>query len=249
MANATEINRAYYGRLAAGRENYWNLMPAPRMRIRSVVDAVREARPTAQRICDFGCGNGGLLSAICAHFPSAVLYGIDLSTEQIEQNVKAYPSMRWADTDLVAADFRYPFGTRCDVAISSEVIEHLDKPQRYLENIRSSLASGGFLVLTTQSGPVHATERFVGHVRHWEAAEMADLLKAAGFHGITVGNCGFPFHDLSKWAANVRPSVTIDRFGEREWGVAERFVAACLRFLFRFNSTTRGYQLVACGVA
>jgi trans-aconitate methyltransferase len=249
MANATEINRAYYGRLAAGRENYWNLMPAPRMRIRCVVDAVRSNTRDVRRICDFGCGNGALLAALVAEFPRAALHGIDLSKEQIDQNVVAYPSMEWADADLVAGDYRYPFDAGCDVAVSSEVIEHLDRPGRYLENIRSSLASDGILVLTTQSGPVHATEKFVGHVRHWEAEDMAKLLASVGFRDVTVRNCGFPFHDFSKWVANLRPELTIDRFGERDWGIAERATAALLRLLFRFNSGTRGYQLVACAAA
>jgi len=102
------------------------------------------------------------------------------------------------------------------------------------------------LVLTTQSGPVHETEKIVGHVRHWTPHEMTAELATAGFRDIRTANCGFPFHDLSKWAANLRPGLTISRFGESEWGAAERATAAVLRILFRLNSERRGYQLIAC---
>jgi len=44
----------------------------------------------------------------------------------------------------------------------------------------------------------------------------------------------------------VRPEQTIRRFGQAEWGSVERLTAAVLRLLFRLNSSTKGYQLVAC---
>jgi len=86
MDNATEINRAYYDRLTAGRESYWKLMPAPRMRIERVVEAIRAAKPAVRHLCDFGCGNGDLLAALAHRFPNAKLYGIDLAAEQIRAN-------------------------------------------------------------------------------------------------------------------------------------------------------------------
>jgi len=245
MTNATELNRAYYGQLNAGRENYWALMPAPRMRIDAVVAAIEAGRPDARDICDFGCGNGALLEELAGRFPGARLHGIDLSDEQIRENAARLPGLSFAPGDLTAPAFAYPFDGGCDVAVSSEVIEHLDRPLEYLGNIRSSLADGGLLVLTTQSGPVHATERFVGHVRHWEPDAMRAALADAGFRDAAVRNCGFPFHDLSKWAANLRPNLTVQRFGGEEWGPVERGIAAALRLLFRFNSGARGRQLVA----
>jgi SAM-dependent methyltransferase len=245
MSRALEINREYYGTLSAGRENYWKLMPAPRMRIERVLSAIRLVKPSPSACCDFGCGNGALLAAVRERFPHASSYGIDLSAAQIAENAEAQVWGQWACADLTADEFRYPFAEPCEVAISSEVIEHVDRPEAYLRNILAGLRPGGLLVLTTQSGPVHSTERLVGHVRHWEPAEMESLLEAAGFQSAVVTNCGFPFHDLSKWAANVRPSLTVRRFGEREWGPAERAVAGVLRTLFRFNSMRRGYQLVA----
>lgn len=245
MSNATDYNRAYYGELTAGRENYWRLMPAPRMRIAHIASVMEKSLPMASSVCDFGCGNGGLLREISHRFPRATLCGLDLSEEQILENRKTMPGLSWAQRDLAANDYQYPFGTPCDIAVSSEVIEHLDQPAQYLRNVRSSLKDGGLLVLTTQSGPVHETERHVGHIRHWQPEEMRELLLAAGFRDARVYNCGWPFHDWSKRAANWRPDQTIRRFGQADWGAFERLTAAALRVLFRFNSRASGYQLVA----
>ena len=182
---------------------------------------------------------------IAIRFPHARLHGLDLSQDQIEENRKSLPAFSWSQQDLTASDYLYPFGEPCEAALSSEVIEHLDQPDQYLRNIHASLRPGGLLVRTTQSGPVHDTERHVGHVRHWEAGEMSSLLQAAGFNHPEVYNCGWPFHDWSKRAANLRPDETIRRFGQTEWGAFERSSAAILRMLFRLNSPRHGYQLVA----
>jgi hypothetical protein len=74
---------------------------------------------------------------------------------------------------------------------------------------------------------------------------MRSVLQAVGFGNPRVYNCGWPFHDWSKRAANLRPEQTIRRFGQTQWGSVERLTAAVLRVLFRLNSSTRGYQLVA----
>lgn len=245
MGTATEYNQAYYGELSAGRENYWRLMPAPRMRIAHIASLIGRERSEFPSACDFGCGNGGLLREISARFPRAALCGLDLSQEQINENRRSMPAMSWAQQDLTAADYRYPFAAPCDIAISSEVIEHLDSPEPYLRNIHGSMREGGLFVLTTQSGPVHATEEHVGHIRHWESDAMRSMLRAAGFRDPQVYNCGWPFHDWSKRMANFRPQRTIRRFGQAEWGTFERLTAAALRVLFRLNSSTSGYQLIA----
>ena len=245
MSGATDYNRRYYSDLTAGRENYWRLMPAPKMRVRQILSLIGEELGAAGTVCDFGCGNGGLLHEIASTYPGLMLQGIDLSGPQIDENRRIMPDCLWAQADLTAEHYRYPFGVHCDLAVSSEVIEHLDDPLRYLKNISTSLRANGALVLTTQSGPVHETERHVGHVRHWTSEEMVVLLRDAGFHDTRVFNCGFPFHDLSKWFANVRPQQVIRRFGQNDWGLLERMTAAILRMLFVLNSSRRGYQLVA----
>ena len=89
------------------------------------------------------------------------------------------------------------------------------------------------------------TERRVGHVRHFSRDDMLSLLSAAGFCPVRVWNCGFPFHDLSKWYANRDPDRSMARFGDRPYGVWETTIAALLRVAFTLNSRRRGAQLFA----
>lgn len=243
---STDVNRAYYERLQLGRDDYWRKMAAPRFRVTTLLRLLSELRP--RRVVDLGCGGGQLLSELKRHHPGVAFTGVDLSVNQILANRQRMPDIDWYACDLdqpLSSSLRELTGA-FDVVVATELIEHVASPEALLGNGRI-LASprGGRLLLTTQSGPVRETERRVGHRRHFETGQMNDLLAASGWDPVSVWNCGFPFHDLSKWYANLDPDRSMRQFGEKAYGPVELAVCLFLRILFRLNSRTRGAQLVA----
>jgi 2-polyprenyl-3-methyl-5-hydroxy-6-metoxy-1,4-benzoquinol methylase len=194
-------------------------------------------------LVDLGCGSGLLLEEVQRRFPDASLAGVDLSPRQIEANRARFPSIDWSVSDL-GRSLDEP-QRRYHVVVASEVIEHVDDPAALLSNARRFTEPGGRLLLSTQSGPVRATETFVGHRRHFSTAEMSELLERSGWSPERVWSYGWPFHDLSKWFANRDPERTLARFGGRAYGWWERLWCLLLRTLFRFNSHRRGAQLFA----
>lgn len=236
-----DINAEYYGSRQPGRDDYWRKMAAPRFRVDTTLRLLEDAPWSS--LVDLGCGDGALLSAVAARFPGARLGGVDLSARQIEINRQRQPNIDWrvADLGVPAAPSAGPV---FDVAVASEIIEHLEDPRRFLENA-AAWAPRGRLILSTQSGPMRETERRVGHRRHFSAEELRAVLEAAGWSPRRIWNCGFPFHDVSKWGANLFPNATMAQFSERPYGPFQNFVCAALRALFRFNSDTRGAQLFA----
>ena len=241
MTTATKRNLEYYGELKAGRADYWRLMAAPRARVRTIVSTLRKVGPRS--VIDLGCGDGSLLDAIAREVPDAKLSGIDLSAAQIEENRASSPGIEWYSGNIEDQSLEIP-GT-FEAIVSSEVIEHLDDPLCFLINTRRLAADGATLVLSTQSGRVGETEKRVGHLRHFTADEMRDLLEKAGWEPVRVWNSGWPFQDLSKWAANVMPDYSMKHYGERPYGRMERFASWVLRTLFLLNSRSRGAQLFA----
>ncbi len=242
--DAGAANRAYYDREQRGREDYRRLMAAPLWRMKLLLAALSEAR--GERVADLGCATGAMIEELRAARPGASYCGFDLSPAQIESNRVRHPHGDWRVADLskpeaLPADLL----ARFDTLVSTEVIEHLDDPGALLRSAARLAAPGARLVLTTQSGAVRETERRVGHIRHFTAGEMRALLLENGWKPLRVWNAGWPFHDLSKWVANLNPDAMMERFSERPYGWRERFVCRALRFAFRFNSSRRGAQLLA----
>ena len=241
MREHTVRNLDYYSRLSPGRADYWRYMAAPRFRVQVIRHILEREHPSS--VVDLGCGDGALLAAIREVLPEAALAGIDLSPAQIAQNRDSVPDADWYVANLETDTMDLP--RRFAALTASEVIEHLADPGRFLRNARQLAADGALLVLSTQSGTIRETERSVGHVHHFTAPQMTQLLDDNGWRTLRVWNSGFPFHDLSKWAANLLPGAMMQEFGEKAYGPVQRTATALLRFLFLFNSSSRGTQLFA----
>ncbi len=196
---------------------------------------------------DLGSGGGELLAELRVRFPGVALAGVDIAAAQIAENRRRYPGIDWHVADLDVQD-GIPQALRgaFDVVIASELIEHVDHPEALLHNARDLVGpASGHLLLSTQSGALRETERRVGHRRHWSRSEIRAALLDAGWTPLRVWNCGFPFHDLSKWYANRDPTGTMARFGARPYGIKEDLVCYALRAAFRLNSGRFGAQLFA----
>ncbi len=239
-----DLNASYYSVVKKGRCDYWRYMAAPRGRVATTLSILAGSPP--ESIVDLGCGDGSLLLKVAPTVPNAKLAGIDRSSAQIEVNRKDYPAISWHAMDLDSteppADGMHEL---FDAVISLEVIEHVARPASLLSHAFSLARPGGRLLLSTQSGPVRETEKRVGHRRHFSAAQMDDLLKSVGWRPVRVWNSGWPFHDLSKWMANLSPDRSMRQFGEDSYTRGQKILCAFLRGLYKMNSTRRGAQLFA----
>ena len=241
---AKETNLEYYESSAAGREDYWRKMAAPRLRVKTLLGLMREAPP--RRLIDLGCGNGQLLEEVGRNFPEAKLAGVDLSTALIQASHRTKREIEWFTCDLQQRDSVNPeLHGRFDTVVASELIEHLEEPSNLLVNALKLASHGGRLLLSTQSGPIRETERRVGHYRHFSQSDMKALLTQTGWESMRIWNAGFPFHDLSKWWANIDPDKSMAQFSERAYGPYQNLICLALRFAFLLNSRSRGAQLFA----
>ena len=82
------------------------------------------------------------------------------------------------------------------MAVCSEVIEHVEAPERVIDYARSVLKPGGILILTTPHDRAQWTimDDYAGHVTRFTPAEISALL--ADFDLIELGTEGFPFQRL-----------------------------------------------------
>ena len=119
-------------------------------RCRSKLDALLSA--SAPRfVLEAGGGARTMIPLAGAHYTV-----IDLSPEQIARNT-------YADDKLVGDIHDFDFGSReFDAAVFWDVLEHLPEPTKAVENVASTLRSGGLLIV---KGPLNRSVK--GLVTRW----------------------------------------------------------------------------------
>lgn len=162
------------------------LLPVVRDLIRSV--------PPHSVVVDLGCGNGSIL----AQFSRCgwELHGFDISRSGIEVASRAYSGIQFSCVDLTTDLSSNPLIGRCDVVISTEVVEHIFLPRLYVKNCSSFLKPGGILIIST---PYHGYLKNLalalfgkmdfhytalldyGHIKFWSRRTLTTLLAEAGF--------------------------------------------------------------------
>jgi len=95
------------------------------------------------RILDLGCGIGWF-SELLTSFGQ--VSGVDLSEDAISQARARCPQVRFFVANILAE--KLPDGD-FDVAVSQEVIAHVEDQARYLQKAAELLRPGGYLIVTT----------------------------------------------------------------------------------------------------
>ncbi len=106
--------------------------------------------PQDIKILDFGCGTGTLVAVPLASMGFQI-HGVDSHDLSIhfarQRNASSNLSFSSESTvELIDRQFT------CDVIICSEVLEHLEKPQKALDDFHTLLSPGGELFITVPNG-------------------------------------------------------------------------------------------------
>src|SRR5262245_50642842 len=154
---------------------------------------------TPARVVDIGSGQGDLLVALAAELPEAELAGLELSAEGARRGSERVARASVHQHDLLGGEpVPRDLTGWADVAVCSEVLEHVDEPERFLRVAADLLAPGGVLVVTVPGGPRTAFDRHIGHRRHYRKASLEQLLRDSGYEVRRVAGAGFPFFNLYK---------------------------------------------------
>lgn len=107
------------------------------------------------KVLDFGCGDGStifglnrLLGNINIQF-----YGLDVSKEAVTRNTKMANMQGINNCNFICNDAESTkLKEKFDIIISSEVIEHVPNPGKYIKKANSLLKEGGILIISTPNG-------------------------------------------------------------------------------------------------
>jgi 2-polyprenyl-3-methyl-5-hydroxy-6-metoxy-1,4-benzoquinol methylase len=159
-------------------------------------------------ILDLGCGNGYLVNQLLPDGYNA--YGTDASADGIAIANKQNPG-RFFIQDLAVGGLPAPLNEmRFDTIVSTEVIEHLYDPQKFIALCRQILEpKKGTLIIST---PYHGYFKNLtlallgkwdahldplwqgGHIKMWSRATLSRLLEQNGFRVLEFKGCGrYPY--------------------------------------------------------
>jgi len=123
----------------------------PGSRYWTVMKELHPYSSRSKRLIDIGCNDGVFTIPYCLRGGTAL--GIDISDSLIRKasgSARHFSNRckflrREVDSSHIDSEFKNSF----DVALFSEVLEHLLNPDQALRNIQTMLVSGGDLILTT----------------------------------------------------------------------------------------------------
>lgn len=158
-------------------------------RLEIITKTLTEQLPSDAAILDVGCGNGIISRGIGSKGFNVL--GIDVSAKAIEKarELNRLPNVRF---EVISAEQLVSDGKKYQGVICSEVLEHLNHPEKLLYTLYQSLADNGILIVTVPNGsgpresfitkPVINLERKKNFI--WKI--MMKSKKLFGYSGTTV---------------------------------------------------------------
>jgi SAM-dependent methyltransferase len=183
--NGMLYQREQYARGGVGKR-YWDYR-----------DSVAFSFLKGECILDAGCGEGITLEKLVALFPAGNILGIDTEPENISIcKQHSLPAREGSVYALPFADNTF------DSILFSEVIEHLNDPDRALREIHRVLRPGGRVVIIFPNDFMFAVARLLmgmvreafydpGHVRQWTPRSIREAFLRTGL--IAEGGRSLPF--------------------------------------------------------
>lgn len=184
-------------------------------------------------IADIGCGEGSLLLELEKLYPKASLLGVDYSKSSVDHTATRFKKLGLEEKGKFSVhditDPTNPFGRIVDVAVSSEVLEHMNEDELAIENMARWCR---YLIITVPGGRRDQMAIDMGHVRHYDNDSLTAKCESAGLEVLFCRSWGFPF--AYPWYARLR-----DRAGYSavtgSYGLKKRIVSTLLYYLFFLN--------------
>lgn len=226
--------------------------PAQDMRFKIVLGALSNMPQEISLLMDVGSGQGDFLQRAASRHIAARMLGLELSATGVAISQAKVPEAVFIQADL----FQPPqeleaYERSADVAVCSEVLEHVDDPASFVRALGTYLKPGGRLIVTVPGGPMSFFDRHIGHRRHFDAESIRKTIQSAGFAVEKVQLAGFPFFNLYRLTVILRGKKLID---DVKGGTAHSrpnplaiLVMRVFRLLFylNINDSPLGWQVIA----
>jgi SAM-dependent methyltransferase len=214
----------YYEKTGAG----YRMSSTRRDRVFTLLDAAIEAFPKGEqlRVMDIGIGSGEVARHCRERFPDRdlTLVGVDISENLLAAHRDLYDFTRAVNVD--ASHWTEAFPEPVHVVVASELIEHLFRPDLFLEALSGVMASGGRLIVTTPNMLLWSRRiKYLlgrhtyadggvdewGHIRLFTWPFLKRQLSEHGLRIVTTSHLLHPFF-LDRWRQWLPPGLFAFQF-------------------------------------
>jgi SAM-dependent methyltransferase len=166
-----------------------------------LTERVLRRLPDVRSVLELGAGEGGFAARLARRYDYLGVEPDPHSHARAAERLARVGSGHVVCGDASALDSQSTF----DLVCAFEVLEHIEDDRAILREWRARVRDGGWILLTV---PAHerrfgAHDRVVGHYRRYDPAQLAALLREAGYEDPVVLSYGFPFGYLLEFARNV----------------------------------------------
>lgn len=140
-----------------------------------------------KEIADIGCGTGHLLLYISNEFLPLTLTGFEYADSALEIAKKILPSANFHYYNIYEESVQ-----QFDFVFCTEVLEHLQYPDKALKNLMKMVKPGGVLFLTVPNG---RKDTYDGHINFW-SPESWDVFLSQDLQGVKIEAGLFGHADL-----------------------------------------------------
>ena len=161
----------------------------------SLVSLAKPLNP--KKVLDAGCGEGFSLNKLIINNVGEELEGIENSKEAIALGKKLFPKAKIK----LGSVYDLPYETNYfDLVLCTEVLEHLENPQKALSEIIR--VSKKYIILSVPNEPFFRLANFLagkyiksfgnspGHINHWNLFSFQRFIKK---QNLKIKNIKFPF--------------------------------------------------------
>jgi len=140
-------------------------------------------------VLDVGCGNGIIARGIGAQ--GYKVFGIDISEKAIAK-AKDLTTLPNVNFGVISAEELIAEGKKYNAVVCSEVLEHLDHPEKLLATLYESLADDGVLIVTVPNGKgpreTLITKPMISLQKknNWMTSLVVKTKKILGYKGTTI---------------------------------------------------------------
>ena len=140
-----------------------------------------------KKLIDLGTADGRMLGLLQAEFTDCECMGIEYNQELVEVGKNLFPNIEIKQGDVQDLG-QYSSGTFC-VAVATAVIEHVEDPQKFMNEIQRILRPGGLVVVTAPDPIWEHLATMVGHLadeQHHEVPNLGRLQQLASTSGLEI---------------------------------------------------------------